>query len=137
MSTIGERLAEEIRKRYREYQDFAKENKIAKETLSAYINNRRIPGPKWLERFKKAGLDVSYILIGERGLPYEDPKVVEQKFKELEKEIADLKTAMEKDNTLTPEEVLQKLKDEKASLEKDLQEREKHIKELEKELGKK
>lgn len=62
---IGKRLAEEILRHYRSKRQFALNISVSPQALQDYLNGRIIPGRSMLEKFKKAGLDINYILYGE------------------------------------------------------------------------
>lgn len=64
--SIGKRLSEEILKRYRSKRQFASIVGLQPQALNNYLNGTILPGRVMLEKFKKAGLDVNYILYGEK-----------------------------------------------------------------------
>ncbi len=63
--SIGKRLSEEILKYYKSKRQFALTIGLPPQSLNNYLKGDILPGRQMLEKFKKAGLDINYILYGE------------------------------------------------------------------------
>lgn len=63
--SIGQRLSEEILKHYKSKRQFALTIGLLPQSLNNYLKGDILPGRQMLEKFKKAGLDINYILYGE------------------------------------------------------------------------
>lgn len=97
---IGTRLGEEILKYYKSKREFALAIGIRPQALNNYLNGNIIPGRSMLEKFKKAGLDINYILYGEEGAEHDfacgRSEEQESEIEKLRGEIERLKDEIEK-----------------------------------------
>jgi hypothetical protein len=91
METIGERLKEEILKKYDSLVEYARVLGIREEGIHALISNERMPGPKWKKRFREAGFDSVYIFEGIRESQLSKPGDIDLKFKDTQQRIEGIK----------------------------------------------
>ncbi|MHB1688246.1 MAG: helix-turn-helix domain-containing protein [Ignavibacteriaceae bacterium] len=72
IETIGDRLRTFAKSNFKNMEEFAKKLEIEQSSLSAYLNNRNIPGGKILIRIRKLGCDINWLLTGEVGIDYKN-----------------------------------------------------------------
>lgn len=100
---IGKRLSEEILSRYKSKREFALSIGVSPQALQDYLKGKTTPGRQMLEKFKKAGLDINYILYGEASgegsIRHSEPAEASQlraELQQLRSEIAQLRHELAK-----------------------------------------
>jgi len=85
MINFAKRLREERAKIYGHQKDFAQLMEISEVTQSNYENGKRIPDAEYLNKAAKAGIDVNYVITGEKCISQEkmeDLNEIEKKLSE-------------------------------------------------------
>jgi len=94
---FSQRLKEEIKAKYKNIKEFAAT--IEHKNISVFTSGIRLPGTILLNKFALAGIDIHYLITGEKiDMEINDRKLaeLEKELKELKAEIYDLKKVNEK-----------------------------------------
>jgi len=93
MYNFGNRLREEREKLDVNQKEFSIMMKITEVTQSNYENEKRIPDAAYLKKAAKAGIDVNYVVTGERCISEKKMLLIEELEKKL-KEAMELLTSL-------------------------------------------